>query len=229
MTDWNLAEFVTDQLTQAYGYELLAGEESVLFRRVVDAQHAVLFDALLDSGSASLTAGIARRDINELRFGLVGLADTDAFLRGPWAALADPGSTDQFLDMPLSVWHRPRDSEEEISEWFRIWIPQLETAANLAYVQESLEYEDPSWPEHRRLRARKRTLLARTANQMLWGWRGDRDFEEFLAPLQREIADHPGDAFEISMRERIDRTEAWILNHPQGIERELIGEARPLP
>ena len=202
--------------------------------RVVDQQHALVFhDGLAHVGprggytEVRAQLHVARRDLNELIREILDLNDPWAWEWWPtfdvtrhlgieWAMPQHPSATPTYFKGP----------EEWMERWIDSWLPLFEEKApSMAFLMDVFARNSNRDIGHK---AHRRKFTA-----MLDGWT-DADEEEFLAPVERFLADPESheSAKELpratfvrlvaNRRSELDRTRAWLAEHPNGIERELM-------
>ena len=253
MARWNVAALVREELTESFGYTRYKKSDLEHFIRVVDAQHAVVLGGDFSAGRVRLTIGFARRDINELCQQLNPQTD---FGYGPWKPLVlsqaarwsrpIAGEPAEVGGKLTSSWLAHRHSPEEVTEWLHRYVPGFHVGARLDVIERELEDENPDGPAVFMGRTvptrRESNKVALMANQMLWGWRGQVDFDDYLtsyieseARLSKKLAsddlsEKERDQAEYQlgrMRRIINGVQAWVAEHPDGIERELAGPKPP--
>ena len=109
-----------------------------------------------------------------------------------------------------------RTREMDVAEWVETWLPEwAEKTPNMPLLTEVIAKQAAS--PNKGVRSRVRSVRWMTA--MLDGWT-DADEEEFHLSYEREHPTEPDkpDTF----LEHIGRARAWIAEHPDGIERELM-------
>ena len=249
MARWNVAALVRKELTESFGYTRYKKSDLEHFIRVVDAQHAVVLQGDYSAGRVHMTIGFARRDINELCQQLDPQTD---FGYGPWKPLVfsqgalwsrpiagEPARVDGRI---TSSWLAHDDSPEEVTEWLHRYVPGFHVGARLDVIEHELEDENPDGPAvfmGRTLPTRRESnKLPLMANQMLWGWRGQVDVDDYLTSYVEseaqtmnklagdDLSEREREQWEYQlgrMRRIINGVQTWVAEHPNGIERELAG------
>lgn len=210
MTEFNLGKAVVDRLIANHGFE--TSERIGEFRCVVDSQHALVYEdkqwhRSRSGGYSSVDAWlkVARRDVNELRSHVM---DDEWSVWGPTFDVTRevrPGAFKVFFG-----------TDADVEPWIDGWLPRfVEVAPHLPLLSSVLE-KASSNP-----RQKDGVRWVRWMTAMLDGWSVE-DEEEFLGPLLDGI-DSPdlSEEFRARRQGRIDRTRAWVAEHPNGIEREL--------
>lgn len=222
MTDRNLGREVGELLVDEHGF---ARDDRVpgRFFRVVDSQHALVFwDADWDKGPGGYTwkAGyltvsaqlfVARRDINELALEIY---DKDIF-RHPYPTVRVDREirpmgfgryTGQFEGFN-------REVERDVPAWIDSWLPEFaERTPNMPLLTQSIA-KQAAHPRGGGVVSWVRWMTA-----MLDGWT-EADEQEFL--LVEHDAKTGPDTID-SFSATVERTRAWLAEHPDGIERELM-------
>lgn len=210
MADFNLGRAVADRLIGQHGFEETdrIGE----LRRIVDSQHALVFDdghwhRGSKGGYKSVNARlyVARRDVNELR---AHVYSDDWLTWGPTFDVTKAvGVSDGFIF----------GTEEDVDPWIESWLPRfVAEGPHLPLLRSVLEKESAYSKPRDGLR------WVRWMSAMLDGW-SDADEEEFLSSIESILAvreDVPEEQRN-SAQGRVDRTRAWVGEHPNGIEREF--------
>lgn len=219
MKEWAVGDHVHGRLVDTHGYELV-DEVLWVFRKVLDGQHAALVTADPTGGNRAcfLQLGYARRDINELVWQLQGV------LGDPWRRTAkfmfdeSEAPFPEFSGYPeLPLLSTP----EAVTEWMERWLPKFEARLGLDEVVAELRAQIDDAPPARVDARRRGRILPLMANQMLSGWRGAPDEQEYFTHLERWEAE--GGSTQPMYRRLLDNAVAWIAEHPNGVDRELAG------
>ena len=223
MTVRNVGREVGDLLEEEYGFE--RSEVPGRYFRIEDAQHALVYkdghwhvrrDSWKGGGDSTVSAQlwVARLDINELSKGTFQRKDRGGWwptvnvtreIR-PWGFGSYTGRFEGF----------DRTREMDVAEWVETWLPEwAEKTPNMPLLTEVIAKQAAS--PNNGVQATVRSVRWMTA--MLDGWT-DADEEEFHLSYEREHPPEPDkpDTF----LEHIGRARAWIAEHPDGIERELM-------
>lgn len=215
--EWNIGRFIGDDLIERFGFEADPDASGGVYRRIIDSENAV--EVLIDGWSRVPGGGtpmprpifgVARRDINELWHELL-----DERMR-PWAATVS--EQPWFFDRERMSF-RYSSSPADVSGWLDDVIPQLVARApHWSFVKAHMELSAALPTKAGRMKVQ----FPRMMTALMEGW-NDAAEEEFLSPMIAqldEIWDLDPDG---SMRRaKIERIRAWIEEHPDGVEREMI-------
>lgn len=222
MTEINRGRIVRDRLMGEYGF--IEMDRIGQIRRVVDDQHALIFeDGQWHRGSAGgyrlidPSLKVARRDVNELR----ALVCDDGW--DSWGATFDVTReiSVEWLDRP-DGWPKISafaGTEAQVGPWLESWMPRfLEEGPRMPLLYTILE--------RAKINPNKvgAGLWQLQMTAMLDGWT-DEDEEVYCLSPERNLRSR--DDVDEEIREaalaRIAKTRAWVAEHPNGIERELMG------
>jgi len=210
--DWNVGLELRDLLFTDHGFE--QGHRASSFLRRVDAQHGVVIraDRWTAAGGGDVSLGVligfARRDNNQLWNQLL---DERVHEWRTTVDVLDPVGTG------LKSFIGVGGLRPDISGWLNRTVPRLLELANYRYIADTLaeqrvEYQGRLDP----------TVFPRMMEALMGGW-NDACEEEFLAPMVAQLDETwKSDPDGSIRRGKIDRVRAWIEQHPDGVERELI-------
>ena len=211
--DWNVGLELQELLFTEHGFE--QGHSGGLFLRRMDAQHGVVIKAsrwtAAGGGDRKLGVliGFARRDNNLLWRDLINERVNE------WRTTVD------VLD-PVGTGYKNFIGTDglrpDIAGWLNKTVPRLVELANYRYISDTLAEQGVAYEG--RLDP---TRFPRMMEALLGGW-NDAHEEEFLAPMVAQLDETwKSDPDGSERRGKIDRVRAWIEQHPDGVERELLG------
>ena len=210
--DWNVGLELRDLLFAEHGFE--QGHRDGSFLRRVDSQHGLVIRAsrwaAAGGGDVSLGVliGFARRDNNQLWNQLL---DERVHEWRTTVSVLDPVGTG-YKSFIVVDGLRP-----DIAGWLNETVPRLVELTNYRYIADALAEQREAYEG--RLDP---TLFPRMMEALMGGWNDARE-EEFLAPMVAQLDEMWKSDPDGSMRRgKIDRVRAWIEQHPDGVERELI-------
>lgn len=221
MAELDLGRVVRDRLIDQHGFSEMNRIGQI--QRIVDEQHALIFEdgqwhRSREGGYRHISPSlkVARRDINELRAYVM----DDGW--ESWFATFDVTKEIglEWLDRPAG---RPKGfpfagTESQVDSWLDSWMPRFaEQAPRMPLLYKILE------------RAKLKPHKVGAGEWQVWmtamldGW-ADEHEERFLIPKDTALRERE-DLDEVQLarlRGRVERTRAWIAEHPNGIERELM-------
>ena len=104
----------------------------------------------------------------------------------------------------------------DIAGWLNRTVPRLVELTNYRYIADTLARHGAAAP------GLDRTRFPRMTEALLGGW-NDSHEEEFLVPMVAQLDETwKSDPGGLERRGKIDRVRAWIEQHPDGVERELL-------
>jgi len=223
VAELNVGRAVRDRLIGEHGFEETGDPYFGTLRKVVDSQRALIFedhdwDRSSEGGSREVSAQlkIARRDVNELR----AYVSDDGW--DSWGATFDVTKeiSVEWLDRP-DGWSRFSafaGTEAQVDPWLESWISRfVDEGPRMPLLYTILE------------RAKINPNKVGASEWQVWmtamldGWT-EADEQQFLIPKDialRERTDLDEDQ-RFRLRGRVERTRAWVAEHPDGIERELM-------
>ncbi len=221
--DENIGLDVAERICERYGFSAEERKSTGVFVRVMDAQHAVTISLVpwqkappKGGSQVSVSFGVSRRDITDLREELF-----DDVVSQWWWTVTEPP---RFFDQPFGNWASTAE-RSQITEWVDLWVPRLiEEAPLLSFIEQWWHRTVAPREDGSSANWDSRTDVGRLCNQLLWGLTPEAE-EELLVPFEQLIEQiGPDDKYKRhdKMVAQAARIRAWLADHPNGIERELV-------